>query len=969
MKVLFPVLLFILCLEIIPSSARNVEIEASTRTRVNGCVTDFFTRQPIPDAQVVFSHLDRRGNVEWSNSTKTDTSGLYEAYLDSLVSYRILAYYDNVSTPGIDYVPTYTDIILGEDPNIISFTLLPGASVNMTRDPLIFVDEKNFKLTVIYENEYLIPMDSIREWWNQRIIAVPAGIPVEIQVEIYDVVWRYSSSEPKFCFVMPSEEKFINLTQGSLLAIDLREARLNCEIETGINERLITAQLGVDSIGSLGLYERERLAKARKLLESARSAVDRSDYQTAQADSHEAYLIIEDVERALNDLYINSVSSIYFITPFIGFVATAIASILFDERVRRFVTSLALFSVLLTLLIVVYPGYVLLQESGYGLLALLTVLSFVIGYSLINIPYTHGEKTSEEGLQLRSAIVAVYSVARKNLKRRKFRTFLTTLSVTIFVFSLIFLTSYSSEWGFHTQPMARESPSEGFLIRKKAVESSHMPFAPIDLEIFEFVRSHPEVTLAASIIENMPQSGSRETTLVDIESSDSVFSVAGILGVEPSEEAILTQMNNVVVQGSYMVNSDVDSVMISEEAAKSLKVNIGDNVTLCNNTFSVVAVFNSRVLGDLRDLDGLSLLPQGLEISMTPGGPVYIPYYVSAEKVIILHKDSAGKLPLNMVVSRVDVQTKNPNDIFALARLLVLLYPQYETFSSEAGKIQYAYIGPYHISKGFVENAVLLTLVILNVAMVMLNAVYERRNESRIMSTVGLNPSHIMAIFNAEAMIIAVVAGSLGYILGLTSFSFLKVLPLSPIMRYKVDASWGIAAVCASILAVMLGSTLPASKASLIATPSLLRKFAISSKEKPARGKDMWTFDIPIRITEEEVESFFDFMEKRLKSFYRDDSLNAAECTKNIKRLERQGVRKPLASYLSFIYKYSNGVKVITDNQVFLEESSGPGRYYIKLTSVNCSPWGGKIAETGPRQTAQFIRRLILEYTLKRKNG
>ena len=90
-------------------------------------------------------------------------------------------------------------------------------------------------------------------------------------------------------------------------------------------------------------------------------------------------------------------------------------------------------------------------------------------------------------------------------------------------------------------------------------------------------------------------------------------------------------------------------------------------------------------------------------------------------------------------------------------------------------------MGFYYEAKGVAEILIPLTMVGLNVGAVMLNAVYERRREMEVMSVIGLNPVHLAFLFIAETIVIAMVAGGLGYLFGLGFYR---------IMSLFVNPSW-----------------------------------------------------------------------------------------------------------------------------------------------------------------------------------
>ena len=96
---------------------------------------------PTPDAHVIFwSGTKTWGTwgVNWVVTdfaqTWTDASGNYEVEVAGGGSYEVYAYCNYSSSPSFDYVPAHRQISLEETPLNISFTLLPGASIQTVGD-------------------------------------------------------------------------------------------------------------------------------------------------------------------------------------------------------------------------------------------------------------------------------------------------------------------------------------------------------------------------------------------------------------------------------------------------------------------------------------------------------------------------------------------------------------------------------------------------------------------------------------------------------------------------------------------------------------------------------------------------------------------------------------------------------------------------------------------------------------------
>ncbi len=984
-------LIFLLafCFTALPLFGSPVQAQETEVTPVYGRVINSVTNRSISNATIIFWNLDT-GLI---TKTETNESGSYSAEVAGFGSSGAYAYYDNDSTPGFDYIPVYQVRYLSGFPENLSFALMPGASIDAEGNLKLLrffefpIAPVAVSFTVFDQFELLNGTGAVTEYGegfpvnrllnlSARTILVPSNTPVKVVVSM-------DYSPGKGYLTIDNEGNYLNLTQGSRLTVNLRFFLLKVELGR-VYSRLQPVQTMMNDVEKAGFYasyESIKLSKAENLIEDTVSALNQGNYDVAYADLHEAYLIIDDLETTLSGMYTSVSQSVLFITPFLAFTAVAVASVLFDERSRRFIVSLCLYGILLGLLYFLYPGFSVLQKPAYNPLAdtafenllipILVSTSFLAAFFVILIlPYLFREKTARERLRLMSALSAAFSMAARNLRRRKLRTLLTSAFLLISVFAFIVLTSFSSEHGFFIEKQGGKAPSEGLLIRQGPITST-TPFERIEPAVLQWLNGTSESVLVVPKVEKKPVLGYYSS--LSVPESRSTLQVRE-LGVFPSLEAKVTKIDSIVTQGRFLSDRDLNGILISEEAAKTLQVEVNETVQLkafqeetqiYDRNFTVTGIFNSEKLGALRDLDGAPLNPQRIirERAPPPAGWVDFLEYVPNEMVVIMHGETAQKLAMG--ISRVDVQTKNPEDIVDLARLSVLVWPNVEAFASIPGGIQHLFIGSSHITEGFVEMMVPLALMTLNVGIMMLTTVYERKHEVTILSTVGLNPFHISAMFVAEAIVIGVVAGSLGYLLGLFGYRFLALFSISLAVKQKIEAFWAVLALGFSIAATVLGSIIPAIKASIIATPSLLRKWKITVEEKPRTAKEPWVLKIPLGLRKEELKNFFDFMEKRLEKY----ASGLVEEVVDLKISETE--KEPR---LSFTYVFTEK-RTVTDNELIPVKIPRSDHYTIKLVSQPRMSKQGVYAEmlndeAQIRQTASFIRRLTLEYSasIKSKN-
>jgi len=945
------------------------------KIRIYGFVVDSSNNKALCGAKIGMV------SVTWVNGriteqeiivAETDSLGFFEIYVDGFQDYIFFAYYDDASTPGVDYVSAYKQLLVRDQPQYVNFSLFPSASINLIGDPFFSPEENAFLLEVKGENGSLGSAMRVYEsrssLRDSRSVFVPADMNVRIEVSIFREIGR-GPARRIASFMIP-DDGYLNLKRGEQVALNLKIYRLRIEAYINLPDLIEYVKSLADRMSVLSTYERVKISGAEDLLARAKAYIDQGDYVNAQADLYESFLILADTRNSLVSMFQNSAFSTIFVTLLIGFSSSALGGIMFRNRFKRFLASLIIYAFLALALYYMYPGYIFVQDPDYNPVAkviggaavvpILLLSSFTVGFILVNAPYNYGEKSDRRTLSVRSAIIAAFSIAAENLKRRKFRTILVMITILISVAAFISLTSFSHETGFISDRIRRKAPSQGIFLFQQSNNSEVYPFGPVESYVLDWLSKNDEIRLMSILLKNLPQVSPGPQPLGSIinPNLNLSYSVLGVIGLKPSLEIEIIKINQIIEEGNgrFLEDDDLDGILISEEAGKFLNVKPGDKIVFCGMNFTVVGIFNSAKLKETIDLDGNPILPKEVSVIFTDGPPIYMPRYVTPENVVILVSETASKLPLNIVVSRVNIQTYKVENMLPLARALTLTFERVETFVSLGDEIIHLYIGDRFISYGFTEMLVLLILTSLNIGVTMLNSVYERRREIVTLSTVGLNPSQISAIFIAEALIVAFITGSLGYLLGLMGYYVFFALSLSAlVVKYKVEAVWSVLALFFSIFSSMVGALIPSLKASIMATPSLLRRFIIP---REVEKKEEYCVEIPIKIVNsKDLLGFIRFMEARLIEYSKPSHIE-----ERVDSVKLEGDEsKPESLRIKFYYKYGSD-KVNTRNNLFITRDEKDA-YVINLSIESLLPH----KRINVWQTAAFIRRLTLEYTEKEK--
>jgi hypothetical protein len=230
----------------------------------------------------------------------------------------------------------------------------------------------------------------------------------------------------------------------------------------------------------------------------------------------------------------------------------------------------------------------------------------------------------------------------------------------------------------------------------------------------------------------------------------------------------------------------------------------------------------------------------------------------------------------------------------------------------------------------------------------MLNSLYERRNEIENLSSVGLNPAQVSAIFVAEASITGFIAGGVGYLLGLSFYKGMSILNIGLQVHQKVSAVWSVASIGLAISAVLTGAY-AALKNSVVITPSLTRRWRID--QEVGGFQEPWRVTVPIKLERSEVEPYVDYVYNRLKKLQK----HPVHVTSWIEVYDIENGKK-----VRFIYKSQLATtgNVYTINELLVEPLEND-EYGVHLESLGEREW--------VHLAGSLIRRITMDFSSERK--
>jgi ABC-type lipoprotein release transport system permease subunit len=944
----------------------NYDVHAVNSTFIEGLVIDGLTDQPIGNATIQVWDTTPGSSSVWIlvEEVRTNGNGYYSINIEREFQCRVYAYYNDSSSPGFDYVPSFQDFYFSGEKQLLH-ELKPGGSI-IFEGVLRIVESIRpsdvFGFTVldpdtgsrlegegdVYDYGTEPPYHNFLEVDPKHII-VPAYIPVEIMI---NTTISVDNLRVERTFLVSQVEPFI-LEKGEKKQVGIDESLLRFNVDL-IEKEIVLIDEALVDVEEKGFYttlERQDSAQVKDLVDRARRKLTEGAFDESYADLREAYINTVQINQRINAIFSDASSSVSILTLFLTLTAMVLSSFLFERWPLKIIGTCVISSVLLILFFYTYPGLRIIQTSSFFInigLALMVAFSASFIFSRF----------------MDRKITSIISIAKQNLRRRKLRFILTVLSVTVLTMSFVTLTSFSTGYGLTSTSMSNLSlESKGLLVKNPLSQDlpSTITFIPLDFSTINWLQDKSEILGAAPKMENVPNLGGIGSLSSLSDPSKKVL-MTGILGIELDLEAEATHIDDVIVEGRYIDGLKEKEVLISSTTAELLNAKIGDDLLLVSRATTInvtlVGLLDNNKFNQIKDIDTEPLIPNKLVIQ-NGERPTIVIEPCDASEVIVMNWKTANLFG-GIFLSRIDVQLVDPNLALSIARQIAL-ERDLLVWSAYDGQIYKTGLGEYLETSG-ISILIPWVIVILNVVITMMNAIFERRREIAILSSVGLNPSHIGSLFMAEAAIIGIVGGGVGYMLGLGGYQVMSALSITVGVRQKISAAWSLASLGIAVVAVLVGAGI-AIKNSVSITPSTLRRWTMEQKVED-KG-EVLEFQIPIRLRTDEVDPLLNFVKREVQASVRKLYPRFADWIEKRTTISEE---KTLETH----------VKIVDFKYAFGQRDAALGRYPFRLIaekkreeknySLRIMPTSRFGADSeSVTSIVSFIRMLIVDWSARAK--
>jgi hypothetical protein len=544
---------------------------------------------------------------------------------------------------------------------------------------------------------------------------------------------------------------------------------------------------------------------------------------------------------------------------------------------KQLVWSISFFIISFIILRLIHPAFEIVTNPSMifiafvmGVLSLI-VMSFILSKFEASMRAVKAQQSGvvEVDIQRSSVAMAAFNLGVSNMRRRKARTVLTTLTLVVMTFIVLSFTSIVPELKLDETPSENVPTYSGVLMRNPGLDA--MQLATYRQIANEFAGQGTVVRRAYYYGADIGDIG-----ILSLQRADRVAEVRAMLGLDPAETLVMNPQRALLPGGRWFRPGERNVMVLPLPLAEQLKVDPSEvgraKVSYAGVEYTVVGIIDPGIMRSLTDLDGDGLMPadftlsrQFQELKATSNQAFRSFIRLDPSTVFIL--PAATALDLGADLRTVAIHFKNASETReALMRLMPRL--RLNLYATVLAKdTNQPVVRQFSVQQSSKSAGLLLILVQMGIATIfvlntMIASVYERTKEIAIFSSIGLAPNHIAMLFFAESLVYGILGAVIGY---LAAQGTAKVIVATGALQgLTLNFSSTSAVMSAGLVmgVVLLSTIYPAKKAAQIAAPAMNEE----AFETDPEG-DIWNIPLPFSISAVETAPLTNYLAAWLKAY------------------------------------------------------------------------------------------------------
>ena len=534
----------------------------------------------------------------------------------------------------------------------------------------------------------------------------------------------------------------------------------------------------------------------------------------------------------------------------------------------------------------VHPAFALTNAPFMVLLAFvilaLAMLVIWLLYSKFNDQMREMQQSGEyiPGADVNRAGLALVSVnlGLSNLRQRPIRTVLTAVTIVVTTFTMLSFTGVGQYLRDRRLDLKRQPPYQGLLLNSRG-------WAPLPVRAREVIaetfgehypvaaRSWLTATQAAAAEGHLTYEVYSETA-----GARRAHQLEALVGLTPEERQFLAQPK-LLTAGEWFAPGERLVCLLPESVAKALGIRPeqllstpdAPTVTLFGIQFRVKGILRDAALKDTLDLNGEALTPvdfakqqlmqsqkadtakaQALDEVAASGDESTSYLHFLPNEVIALPFETVRDLggDLRSLAVRPAKGGFAEDDVARLSRRLEM-----NVFWGTGSKSYFVSTAPTTGVTGLQNLIVPLLIACLILLNTMLGAVYERRRDIGIYSSLGLSPQHTSTLFFIESGVVATLGAVFGYLFGQVFAKLASTLNLQTGMTFNYSSTSVVMVAMLAIAMVLTSTAYPAGQASKMAMAGIGRHWQV-----PRPSGDELFIRTPFTFSGDQVPAMMAYM-------------------------------------------------------------------------------------------------------------
>lgn len=452
-------------------------------------------------------------------------------------------------------------------------------------------------------------------------------------------------------------------------------------------------------------------------------------------------------------------------------------------------------------------------------------------------------------------LVAAMLLGIANMRRRRFRTALTSITVALITFAVLCFTSTKHYIGTTTESTGIAATHPGVLMRQRG----YRPMPAVLPDQLRAVLADPALKVnAPAVVENWwavstLEPNERYNLISHFQDQNEIpktATIPAVLGVSAGESK-LSRIAEVLGPDAFarLENGEDAVIYLPAPLAETLAVKPGNTIRIAGIALTVASVFDPAAFDQkVRTLNGESLAPLryvagqldaggrrlddtaseslNLDSGATDSGSYE---HLSASEFAIVSASTCRKLykaSLRSVALRLDdaEQVKRVSNELSLRFSLPI-------FAGLDDGVRMVAANQIASVSGGAQAAIPLIIGGLIIFNTMMGSVAERRRDIHVYTSLGLAPFHVGALFMAEAIVYGLIGSVFGYVAGQGTASLLLKLGMLGPATLNYSGTSAVMTMGLILAIVIVSALIPARTAAKVAAPSVDRDWKVPASE------------------------------------------------------------------------------------------------------------------------------------------